>query len=87
LQRTAPKISWPYDWMDEHRKIEAIAAARREIARRIARVCTSLSPEEFDKLLDRMAGIQWKYEIAFSESTPPDVARSLDRSRDWNTLS
>jgi hypothetical protein len=75
--------------MDEHRKIEAIAAARREIARRIARVCASLSPEEFEKLLDRMAGIQWKYEVApiLSESQPPDVAQNLDRSGDWNTLS
>jgi len=49
--------------MEDRRTAEAIAATRREIARRIARLCTSLSPEEFDKLLDRMAGIQWKYEI------------------------
>jgi hypothetical protein len=49
--------------MDDRRKAEAIAAARREIARRIARFCTSLSPEEFEKLLDRMAQIHWKYEV------------------------
>jgi hypothetical protein len=49
--------------MDDRRKLEAIAAVRREIARRVARFCTSLSPEEFDKLLDRMAHIQWKYEV------------------------
>ena len=49
--------------MDDRRKADAIAAVRREIARRIARFCTSLSPEEFEKLLDRMAQIQWKYEI------------------------
>ena len=36
---------------------------RREIARRVARFCTSFSPEEFEKLLDRMAHIQWKYEV------------------------
>ena len=49
--------------MDERRKAEVIAAARREIARRISRFCTSLSPEEFEKLLDRMARVQWKYDV------------------------
>jgi hypothetical protein len=53
----------PSNPMDDRRKADAIAAARREIARRIARFCTSLSPEEFEKLLDRMALIHWKYEI------------------------
>jgi hypothetical protein len=43
-------------------KAEAIARARAEIAERISRFCTSLSPEEFEALLDRMAGIQCKYE-------------------------
>ena len=58
--------------MDERRKAEAIAAARREIARRISKFCTSLSPEEFEKLLDRMAGVQWKYDVlpTVIESTP-----------------
>ena len=49
--------------MNNRSKAEAIAAARREIARRVARFCTSLSPEEFESLLDRMALIQWKYEV------------------------
>ena len=49
--------------MDDRRKSEAIAAARREIARRIARFCTTLSSEEFEQLLDRMALVQWKYEV------------------------
>ena len=49
--------------MDDTRKAEAIAAARREIARRIAKFCTSLSPEDFDRLLDRMAFVQWKYDV------------------------
>jgi hypothetical protein len=59
--------------MDDRRKIEAIAAARREIARRIARFCTSLSPEEFDRLLDWMASVQWKYDVRpiVAESHPP----------------
>jgi hypothetical protein len=59
--------------MDDRHKIEAIAAARREIARRIARFCTSLTPEEFDKLLDRMASVEWKYDVhpIVAESHPP----------------
>jgi len=58
--------------MDETRKAEAIAAARREIARRIAKFCTSLSPEEFDRLLDRMAYVQWKYEVLPNVPSPPE---------------
>ncbi|HXL85634.1 MAG TPA: hypothetical protein VN927_00390 [Gemmatimonadaceae bacterium] len=50
--------------MDDKRKSEAIAAARREIARRIARFCTTLTQEELDLLLDRMAYVQWKYDVA-----------------------
>jgi hypothetical protein len=49
--------------MKDPRKAEAIAAARREIARRIARFCTSLPPQEFDRLLDRMAQVHWKYDV------------------------
>lgn len=49
--------------MSDRRKTEAIALARREIARRIARFCTSLSPQEFERLLDKMAHIQWKYDV------------------------
>lgn len=65
--------------MDDRRKLEAIAAARREIARRIARVCTSLSPEEFDRLLDRMAGVQWKYDVlpAIPHASPPGDAANV----------
>ncbi len=63
--------------MDEKRKSEGIAAARREIAMRIARFCTSLSPEELDALLDRMAFLQWKYDVMPLNSDPPDVERQL----------
>ena len=49
--------------MSDLRKAEAISAARREIGRRIARFCTTLSPEEFERLLDRMAHIHWKYDV------------------------
>ena len=50
--------------MDDKRRSEAIAAARREIARRIARFCTTLTEEELNSLLDRMAYVQWKYDVA-----------------------
>jgi hypothetical protein len=43
-------------------KAEAIARARAQIAARIARFCRDLSREEFEALLDRMAGIQYKYD-------------------------
>ena len=59
--------------MDDRRKSEAITAARREIARRIARFCTTLSPEEFDRLLDRMAHVQWKYEVFPHIAEPPPI--------------
>ncbi len=58
--------------MDETRKAEAIADARREIARRIAKFCTSLSPEDFDRLLDRMAYVQWKYDLLPNVPLPPE---------------
>jgi hypothetical protein len=44
-------------------KAEAMAAARLLIARRIARFCTALSPSEFERLLDKMVGIHWKYDV------------------------
>jgi hypothetical protein len=59
--------------MDDKRKAEAIAAARREIARRIARFCTRLSQDEFECLLDRMAYVHWKYEVAPLIELPPSA--------------
>lgn len=68
--------------MNEKRKAEAIAAARTEIARRIGRFCTTLSPEEFDLLLDRMARVQWKYQVMAVDSAlaeiPPRPRELLD---------
>lgn len=46
----------------EKLKAEALGRARAQIAERIARFCTNLSAAELDALLDRMAGIQCKYE-------------------------
>jgi hypothetical protein len=61
--------------MHNKRKAEAIAAARHEIARRIARFCTKLTPEEFDALLDRMAHVQWKYD------TMPNLGETAESDR------
>lgn len=64
--------------MPEKRKAEAIAAARREIAKRIARFCTSLPAEEFDALLDRMAHVKWKYDVMpLVPEPPPDLEKQL----------
>jgi hypothetical protein len=59
--------------MTEKRKAEAIAAARNEIAKRIQRFCTTLTPEEFELLLDRMARVQWKYQVMPVDSAPADL--------------
>ncbi len=58
--------------MDKMRA-EAIARARAQIAERIARFCRNLSREEFEALLDRMAGIHCKYE--YPESPPSTKKR------------
>jgi hypothetical protein len=68
--------------MDDKRKSEALAATRREIARRIARFCTTLSPEQFEALLDRMVRVHWKYDVMPHSSEPPDVERQLRELRD-----
>lgn len=57
--------------MMDKRKAEAVAAVREEIARRIARFCASLSDEEFGRLVDRMAQVQWKYDVLPLISDPP----------------
>ena len=54
-------------------KAEAIARARAQIAERIGRFCRNLSREEFDALLDRMAGIHCKYE--YPDSPPAKKKR------------
>jgi hypothetical protein len=59
--------------MSDMRKAEAVAAARSEIAKRIGRFCTKLSPEELDLLLDRMAKVQWKYEVMPVDSALADL--------------
>ena len=70
--------------MEAKRKAEAIAAARHEIARRIARFCTGLSSEEFNALLDRMAHIQWKYDVFPLVDDPSSVRARNDESDETN---
>ena len=58
-------------------KAEALARARSEIAGRIAGFCKNLSPQELDALLDRMAGIQCKYDsISFPDLPKPKPPRN-----------
>ena len=66
--------------MEDKRKSDGIAAARREIARRVARFCTTLTEEELDALLDRMAYVQWKYDVApiVGESYPPPSQKNFE---------
>ena len=49
--------------MDDRVKAEALARTRNEIARRIKRVCMGLSTSEFEGLVDRIAQVQYKYEV------------------------
>lgn len=61
-------------------KAEALARARALIAERIAGYCRDLPPGELDALLDRMAGIQCKYDsMAF---TMPRTTPVKPRDRD-----
>jgi hypothetical protein len=69
--------------MDDKRRTDEIAAARREIARRIARFCTTLSEEELNQLLDRMAYVQWKYDVAPIVVDPPPPLRQAPRIKGY----
>lgn len=62
MQAPLRNVPQPVKNSMEKVKAEAIARARAQIAERIARFCRNLSPEEFDALVDRMAGIHCKYE-------------------------
>jgi hypothetical protein len=64
LQRTGKFYNTRHQSMENKRRAEEIAAARREISRRIARFCTTLSEDQLNTLLDRMAYVQWKYDVA-----------------------
>lgn len=60
-----------------NRRIEALREerlnrAKAEIAERIRRVCTGMSPEEFDVLVSHMAEVQIKYTLRRSSDLFPD---------------
>ncbi len=63
--------------MDDKRRSAAIATARAAIARRIARFCTTLTEEELNLLLDRMAYVQWKYDVAPIVVDPPPPKQKI----------
>jgi hypothetical protein len=65
--------------MEDRLTEERVAQARAEIAKRLKRVCPTLSPSEFEKLLDRMTLFHCKYDVF---PNIPDAVRSaeLDRS-------
>jgi hypothetical protein len=69
--------------MDDKRRAQEIAAARREIARRIERFCTTLSEEQFNQLLDRMAYVQWKYDVAPIVVDPPQSLGQASRTEGY----
>jgi hypothetical protein len=69
--------------MDDKRRSEEIAAARSQIARRIARFCTTLSEEQLNQLLDRMAYVHWKYDVAPIVVDPPPPLRQTSRSKGY----
>jgi hypothetical protein len=83
LQRTGKFKNTRHYSMSDKRRAEEIAAARREIARRIARFCTTLSEEELNQLLDRMAYVQWKYDVAPIVVDPPPPLRQTSRSQGY----
>jgi hypothetical protein len=45
-------------------KVESVRRVRAQIAKRVEKYCTNLSSDEFEALVDQMAGIQCKYEGA-----------------------
>ena len=45
-------------------KVESMRRVRAQIEKRVEKYCTNLSKDEFDALVDQMAGIQCKYEGA-----------------------
>ena len=53
--------------MRPHPSAKKLEAIRREIADRLRPVCANMADDEFDRLVMRMALIEWKHEY---DSTP-----------------
>jgi hypothetical protein len=62
LQRVGPMSPTDFTKHQETMRSDARALARQQIAARIRRVCEGLSEAEFNALVDKMAGVQCKYE-------------------------
>ena len=56
-------IFTPEDAVDRL-KAESLLRVRAQIVKRVEKYCSNLSTQEFDALVDQMAGIQCKYEGA-----------------------
>jgi hypothetical protein len=50
---------------------ERLAELRTDIAKRLRNVCAALPPDAFDRLVARIAEIEFKYEQMREELTPP----------------
>lgn len=55
------------DW--EERQLHAL---KKEIADRLRSVCAGVSDEEFERLIDRMAKIRRKYDLATVDELSPN---------------
>lgn len=49
--------------MDDLERNRRISEARNAIAARIGKYCEQLAPEEFERLVDLMTGVHYKYDV------------------------
>ena len=50
-----------------------LESIRRDIAKRLRLTCSNMSDEEFEKMVARMALIEWKH---LNDATPPSQMQS-----------
>lgn len=62
----------------EQLRQERLDRAKTEIAERIRSVCTTMAPEEFDRLVSDMAEVQIKYSLRRSTDLFPEPSRSRE---------
>lgn len=70
--------------MEERRKADRLTEIRESIAHRIQRICGQMPREEYDALLDRMANIERKYELAENLLNLPDPKEVEEELRKRN---
>jgi hypothetical protein len=77
--RVLPVTTFNYSaqLVDERRKMQHgsrdLESIRRDIAVRLRPTCTNMSDEEFDKMVARMALIEWKH---LNDATPTSQMQS-----------